>query len=217
MNDGLVQFEMREIKAAVEIEKVGDQSSWLSFFKNPGNRRRFLVIILLGIVTQWAGNGIISYFLIPVLKTVGITSSTQQTGINCGLSIWSWWCAIVGASLVEWTGRRTLFLVSIGGMLACFVIVLGLSGGYAATKHTSTGLAMVPVIFLFNAFYVIAMTPIPMLYVPEITPLSLRAKAASLLLLSQNCAQSFNQFANPVALAVSSPFAIFAPPSKEFC
>jgi hypothetical protein len=88
-------------------------------------------------------------------------------------------------------------------MLVCFVIMLGLSGGYAATKHTSTGLAMVPFIFLFNAFYAIAMTPIPMLYVPEITPLSLRAKAASLLLLSQNCAQSFNQFANPVALAVS--------------
>jgi hypothetical protein len=203
MEDELVQFEMREIRAAVEMEKVGDQSSWLSFFKTPGNRRRFLVIILLGTVTQWAGNGIISYFLIPVLKTVGITSSTQQTGINGGLSIWSWWCAILGASLVERAGRRTLFLVSIGGMLACFVIMLGLSGGYAATKHTSTGLAMVPFIFLFNAFYAIAMTPIPMLYVPEITPLSLRAKAASLLLLSQNCAQSFNQFANPVALAVS--------------
>ncbi|RSH83785.1 hypothetical protein EHS25_005400 [Saitozyma podzolica] len=201
MDDELVQFEMREIRAAVEMEKVGDQSSWLSFFKTPGNRRRFLVIILLGTVTQWAGNGIISYFLIPVLKTVGITSSTQQTGINGGLSIWSWWCAILGASLVERAGRRTLFLVSIGGMLACFVIMLGLSGGYAATKHTSTGLAMVPFIFLFNAFYAIAMTPIPMLYVPEITPLSLRAKAASLLLLSQNCAQSFNQFANPVALA----------------
>ncbi|GFZ44381.1 hypothetical protein JCM24511_02103 [Saitozyma sp. JCM 24511] len=204
MNNQLVQFEMREIKAAVEMEKVGDQSSWLSFFKTPENRRRFLVIILLGTVTQWAGNGVMGYFLIPVLKTVGITSSTQQTGINGGLSIWSWWFAILGASLVERAGRRTLFLASIGGMLACFVFMLGLSGGYAATKNTSTGLAMLPFIFLFNAFYAIAMTPIPMLYAPEITPLSLRAKAASLLL-SQNCAQSFNQFANPVALAADEP------------
>lgn len=40
-----------------------------------------------------------------------------------------------------------------------------------------------------------------MLYTPEISPFSLRAKSAALLLLSQNCAQAFNQFANPVALA----------------
>jgi MFS family permease len=49
--------------------------------------------------------------------------------------------------------------------------------------------------------YSLAFTPLPMLYTPEISPLSLRAKSAALLLLSQNCAQSFNQFANPVALA----------------
>jgi hypothetical protein len=40
-----------------------------------------------------------------------------------------------------------------------------------------------------------------MLYVPEVSPFSLRAKSAALLLLSQNIAQAFNQFVNPVALA----------------
>jgi MFS family permease len=60
---------------------------------------------------------------------------------------------------------------------------------------------MIPFLFIFNAFYALAFTPIPMLYTPEISPFSLRAKSAALLLLSQNCAQAFNQFANPVALA----------------
>lgn len=59
---------------------------------------------------------------------------------------------------------------------------------------------MVPFIFFFMGFYSLAFTPLPMLYTPEISPLTLRAKSAALLLLSQNCAQSFNQFANPVAL-----------------
>ena len=40
-----------------------------------------------------------------------------------------------------------------------------------------------------------------MLYCPEVSPFSLRAKSAALLLLSQNIAQAFNQFVNPVALA----------------
>lgn len=60
---------------------------------------------------------------------------------------------------------------------------------------------MIPFLFIFNAFYALAFTPIPMLYTPEISPFSLRAKSAALLLLSQNCAQAFNQFVNPVALA----------------
>jgi MFS family permease len=59
---------------------------------------------------------------------------------------------------------------------------------------------MIPFLFLFNASYAIAFTPIPLLYVPEISPFSLRAKSAALLLLSQNIAQAFNQFVNPIAL-----------------
>ncbi|WOO83976.1 Lactose permease [Vanrija pseudolonga] len=200
MDDELVLFELSEIKTAVEVEEASNESSWLSFFKTEGNRRRFFVIILLGTATQWSGNGIISYFLIPVLKTVGITAPPQTAGINGGLSIWSWVVAITGASLVERAGRRTLFLTSFSFMFFCFVMMLGLSGGYAHTHHRATGLAMIPFIFLFNAGYALSLTPIPMLYVPEISRMNMRAKSAALLLLSQNCAQAFNQFVNPVAL-----------------
>jgi len=200
LDDELVLFVLSEIKTAVEMERIADSSGWLNFFTTPGNRRRFFVIILLGTATQWSGNGIINYFLVPVLKTVGVTAPPQTAGINGGLSIWSWIVAILGASLVEKAGRRTLFLTSFAIMFACFVLMLGLAGGYDHTKHRATGLAMIPFIFLYQAGYALSLTPIPMLYTPEITPLSLRAKAAALLLLSQNCAQSFNQFANPVAL-----------------
>ena len=82
MDDPLVLLEVREIKASVEIEKVSQSSSWLAFFKTPGNRRRFFVILLLGTATQWAGNGVVQYFLVPVLKTVGITKAPQTAGIN---------------------------------------------------------------------------------------------------------------------------------------
>lgn len=37
-------------------------------------------------------------------------------------------------------------------------------------------------------------SPSPCRYVPEISPLALRAKSAALLSLSQNIAQAFNQF-----------------------
>ena len=107
---------------------------------------------------------------------------------------------MAGAGLVERVGRPKLFLTSIGGMLASFCLITALAGAYNGTGHKSTGVAMVPFIFVFMGFYSLAFTPLPMLYTPEISPLTLRAKSAALLLLSQNCAQSFNQFANPVAL-----------------
>ena len=93
-----------------------------------------------------------------------------------------------------------MFLTSLSGALVAFIFITALSGSFASSKHTPTGVAMIPFLFFFNAFYAIAFTPIPLLYVPEISPFSLRAKSAALLLLSQNVAQAFNQFVNPVAL-----------------
>jgi len=107
---------------------------------------------------------------------------------------------MTGAGLVERVGRRKLFLTSIAGMLGSFILITALAGAYNGTGNRPTGVAMVPFIFFFMGFYSLAFTPLPMLYTPEISPLTLRAKSAALLLLSQNCAQSFNQFANPVAL-----------------
>ncbi|WWC98969.1 hypothetical protein V866_005863 [Kwoniella sp. B9012] len=204
MDDELVLLEMREIKASVELEKVSEEASWLAWFQTKGNLRRFFVIIILGTATQWVGNGVVQYYLVPVLKTVGVTRPAQTTGVNGGLAIWNWFISMSGASLVERFGRRPLFLTSIIGMFASFVMILGLAGGYNSNHHSATGVAMIPFIFIFMGFYSLALTPLPMLYVPEICPLSLRAKAAALLLLAQNCAQSFNQFANPVALSAIS-------------
>ncbi len=51
----------------------------------------------LGLSIQWVGNGIISYYFAPVLETVGITSATQQQGINGGLQVYNWFLSIASA------------------------------------------------------------------------------------------------------------------------
>lgn len=201
LNDPLVLLEIREIQAAVDLEEKSNTGTWRSFLRTVGNRRRFFVIVMIGTATQWIGNGLVSYFLVPILKQVGIVQPAQTAGINGGIAVWSWFVAMAGASLSDRFGRRSLFLTALAGCLASFVFITALSGSFATTGHAATGVAMIPFLFIFNAFYALAFTPIPMLYTPEISPFSLRAKSAALLLLSQNCAQAFNQFANPVALA----------------
>ena len=200
-NDPLVQFELQEIGAAVEAEDLSKTGSWTSFFHTPGNRRRFFVVIMIGTATQWIGNGLVSYFLVPILQQVGITQPSQTTGINGGIAVWSWLAAMLGASLSDKFGRRSLFLTSLCGCLSAFVFITALSGSFATSRKSAVGISMIPFLFIFNGFYAIAFTPLPLLYIPEISPYSLRAKSASLLLFAQNSAQAFNQFVNPVALA----------------
>jgi nitrate/nitrite transporter NarK len=46
-------------------------------------------------------------------------------------------------------GRCPTLLISIIGMLCAFVIVMGLSDSYATTGESSTGLAVIPFLFIY--------------------------------------------------------------------
>lgn len=60
VDDPLVQWELAEIQMALEEEDANHQTSYLDFFRTPGNRRRLIVLLSLSIGTNWVGNGIIS-------------------------------------------------------------------------------------------------------------------------------------------------------------
>jgi hypothetical protein len=124
LDDPLVQLEIREIQTAVDMERKSNTGTWKSFVSTIGNRRRFFVIIMIGTATQWIGNGLVSYFLVPILKQVGITKPAQTAGINGGIAVWSWFAAMLGASLSDRFGRRSLFLTALLGALVSFVFIV---------------------------------------------------------------------------------------------
>lgn len=82
-NDATVQFEYREIKETLRIEfQYKKSSSYLDFFRTKGNRYRFIVIISLGLFSQWSGNGLVSYFSKEIYDTIGVTNNTDQLGVR---------------------------------------------------------------------------------------------------------------------------------------
>lgn len=91
-------------------------SSYFDFFKTRGNRYRLLLIISLGLFSQWSGNGLVSYYATNVYDSVGITSPNSQLGINGGLSILSLIVSVTFAMLCDTVGRRPLFLAATIGM-----------------------------------------------------------------------------------------------------
>lgn len=85
--DALVLYEFNEIKAGIELDRtVAANVGWSALWKTPGNRRRMLIIIALAFFSQWSGNGLVSYYLNQVFKTIGITNTTIQLLITAYVS-----------------------------------------------------------------------------------------------------------------------------------
>ncbi|KAF7133887.1 hypothetical protein CNMCM5793_005353 [Aspergillus hiratsukae] len=199
-DDPLVQWELVEIEVVLEKERAGNQASFRDFFMTAGNRRRLVVLLSLCIGTNWVGNGIVSYYLTPVLHSIGITSPVQITLLTSGLAIWNLILAFGAAFNVERFGRRPLFLVSTLGMLISYGLIMGFSAGFATTRSHALSIAVIPSIFLYYGFYDIAWTPLPVSYTAEILPFGLRTKGLALFTSVGTMANSFNQFVNPIAL-----------------
>jgi hypothetical protein len=63
-------------------------------------------------------------------------------------ALWNLVFASSAAVYCDKTGRRPLFLTSVAGMLGSYVVVMGLSAGFANTKHASLGIAVIPFLFM---------------------------------------------------------------------
>lgn len=105
------------------------------------------------------GAAVLSYYLVLVLNTIGITNAFDQTLINGLLQIFNWIISTVfGAMMVDRVGRRTLFLVATSGMLVSYMIWTGLSAHFVTSGDAAAGRAVVAFIFIFYFFYDIAWT-----------------------------------------------------------
>ncbi|CAG7919678.1 unnamed protein product [Penicillium olsonii] len=197
----LVQLQVAEITGAMEFEKSLNSVSYLQFFETKGNRHRLLVTAALGLIVQWCGNQLISGYLALVLIDTGITDAETQNLINGALQIYNFVIATGSAILIERLGRRFLFLTSTIGMLISFTIWTILAArNQIEESHKGLGIGVVAMVFVFYTFYNFAMNPLPIAYLVEVLPYTLRAKGLSIFNLAQICSGLFNGFVNPVAL-----------------
>ncbi|KAF3901988.1 hypothetical protein ABW21_db0208012 [Orbilia brochopaga] len=205
--DELVLAEYNSIKVAIKRESVGARRpGFREFFETPGNRLRLFICIMVGIMIQWAGNGIISYYLFPMLQSVGITSHMQASGVNIGLQVWNALLAGLGAEMCKRWGRRPLWLSSAFGMMLAFIAVGIIAADYTnrfegtGKSSPAHGYATMALIFVFFGCYDIAFTPLQVAYVTEILPYRLRSKGQAINWTVIFAAGCLTQFLNPIAL-----------------
>jgi hypothetical protein len=129
----------------------------------------------------------VSYYLPIVLDTVGVTTVTNQTLINGFLQLWNLIIAVLAATQVDRLRGCPLLLVSSFGMLACYIIITGLTGSFAEHGNSGVGIAVIPFLFIYYGFYDIVYTPLIVSYPAEIWPYHLRSKGIAVSLWLDFC------------------------------
>jgi len=200
MDDEVVLLEMSEIKDTIQMEKEFEGNNWTELWRTKGNRHRLIILLTAGFFSQWSGNGLVSYYINIVLKSIGVTNSNTQLVINGVLQICNAIVAIGQCFFVDKIGRRRLFLVSTAGMLACWVPWTICSAEYNLHGTHGAGTAVIVFIFIYYAFYNLAWSGLLVGYCVEILPYNIRAKGMTMVFLCVDLALFFNQYINPIAL-----------------
>lgn len=160
------------------------------------------IAIILGLSAQWSGNGLISFYLVKVLRSIGIEDPERQNLINGGLTIFCYGINIIGAGAVLRFKRRTILLSGFAGMAGAYLIWTILSSINQQRNFQDQGLGygVVAMIFVFQLCYNLSIGPVLPTYILEIMPFTLRAKGYTIEQIFTYGAGLFNGFVNPIAM-----------------
>lgn len=165
--------EFRDIKESVLLHRMEGERTYADMWKR--YRKRVLIAMSSQAFAQLNGINVISYYAPLVFEQAGWVGrdAILMTGINS--------CVYVLSTIPPWYvadiwGRR--FILLSGAFI--MAISLSLIGYFMYIKIHYTPTLVVIFVIIFNAFFGYSWGPIPWLYPPEILPLSVRAKGASL-------------------------------------
>jgi len=165
--------EYREIKMNVLLQRQEGERSYKDMFRRYS--KRVFIAMSAQALAQLNGINVISYYAPLVFEQAGWRGrdAILMTGINAltylASSVPPWY-------LVDTIGRRPILL---WGALIMAISLSAISYFLYLDMHFTPTLVVVSVM-IYNAAFGASWGPIPWLYPPEILPLSIRAKGASL-------------------------------------
>ncbi|KFY08085.1 hypothetical protein V492_06551 [Pseudogymnoascus sp. VKM F-4246] len=201
-NNATVQYEFQEIKETMRLDGLTNRAvRYSDFFKTKGNRWRLAIIISLGVISQYSGNAIISNYIDRVYEGSGIHDQNQKLAMSTGKTILDLSVTIIAALCVDRFGRRPLFLISICGMVVCFICWTITSAIYENSNlaNKNAGYTQLVFVWLFGCFYDIGWSGLLVAYALEVLPFQLRAKGMMIMNITVQAILALSNQTNPVA------------------
>ncbi|KAL9129262.1 MAG: hypothetical protein Q9217_002243 [Psora testacea] len=165
--------EYREIKMNVLLQRQEGERSYYEMFRK--YYKRLFIAMSAQALAQLNGINVISYYAPLVFESAGWVGrdAILMTGIN-GLTYLA--ATVPPWYLVDKWGRR---LILLSGAIAMIISLSAISYFIFIDIH-ATPVLTVLFVMIYNAAFGASWGPVPWLYPPEILPLSIRAKGASL-------------------------------------
>lgn len=165
--------EFRDIKMNVLLARQEGERTYRDMFKRYGTR--VFIAMSAQALAQLNGINVISYYAPLVFEAAGWRGrdAVLMTGIN---GITYFLSTIPPWYIVDRWGRRPILL---SGAVA-MAISLSLISYYMYLNIPSTPTMVVIMVMIYNAAFGYSWGPVPWLYPPEILPLKIRSKGASL-------------------------------------
>ncbi|KAJ5190125.1 uncharacterized protein N7498_009110 [Penicillium cinerascens] len=184
----LVHHEMALITAHIQSDTEIERMGWSVMWNTAADKKRTAIAGFAAIISQWSGNGIITYYLAMVLETVGIQDSFYEDSYQWHPSdLQSLRCHDPGLS------------ASTGSVAV-------LSAVYLETTNTEAiGRTVIAFIFIYFSFMISASPRSHLVTYPaEILPFHARQKGIAFTNMCNTIALTFNTFVNPIALEAIS-------------
>lgn len=202
MGDPNPEAELADIRAALDQEHVSAHEPVFQWkYRYP-----LFLAITIGLFNQLEGINAILYYLNDIFQAAGFSQiSGDQQAIAIGFTNLIF--TMVGMSMIDKLGRKTLLLIGAAGTAACLGTVAWL---FATGSHPG---ALVWLLITYIAFFALSQGAVIWVYIGEVFPNAVRSKGQGVGNTSHWTMNTIIALAFPVLVANvgrSAPFTFFA-------
>lgn len=168
-----------DIKEALERERIAEHSiGWSVIFRpSPAIRRMLFLGLLVPVAQQAAGIDAIQYYLLDIMRIVGISSKAERHIFLIGIGLVKLSAIVFSSQLLDRLGRRFVILLSLAGLIASLLMI---SMALAVEPSNSTSTVVLVGLTTYMGFYGLGLGPVAWLLPSEIFASCIRAKGVSI-------------------------------------
>lgn len=196
------QAELADIRAALAEEHATAHERVFQWkYRYP-----LFLAISIGAFNQLAGINAILYYLNDIFQAAGFSQiSSDQQAIAIGATNFIF--TLIGMSLIDKIGRKTLLLIGAAGTAACLA---GVAWMFATKAHPA---ALLWFLVIYIAFFALSQGAVIWVYIGEVFPTAVRSKGQGVGSASHWFMNTLIQLEFPVVvhlMSTSTPFVFFA-------
>src|SRR6516165_9632351 len=202
MGDPDPEAELADIRAALKQEHATAHEPVFQWkYRYP-----LFLAISIGAFNQLAGINAILYYINDIFGAAGFSQiSADQQAIAIGATNLIF--CVIGMSLIDKLGRKTLLLIGAAGTAACLA---GVAWVFGTNSHQSSLLWL---LVIYIAFFAVSQGAVIWVYIGEVFPTSVRSKGQGVGSASHWLMSTLIQLEFPVIvhyMSTATPFVFFA-------